>query len=289
MAISGTVRQRRLAAELKRLRDESGETAEAIASRLGWSKAKVSRYELARSGLKPAEVERLLDAYGVTGRHREQLLALAEEATKRGWWERYTDVLPEEYQAFIALEAEATSVLQWQITVIPGLLQTDRYARDVIEGYQGVRSDPNTIIDRRVEARTTRRQVLTRDDHPLELHAIIDEAVLRRQRGDRSVMYEQLQYLAEISDLPNVTLRILPLAGPKGLAVDSFQILRFGQEYETQLKDIVSTENMRAYLYVEGDTDTHEFMLAFDELVRESLEPTKSREFILLAAQQLWA
>ena len=215
-------------------------------------------------------------------------MALAEEATQKGWWEAYSDVLTEEHAAFIGLEAEATAVLQWQITVVPGLLQTEQYARHIFSGYQKVRSAPSTIIERRVQTRMIRQQVLTRDQ-PLELTAVLDESVLRRQRGDRPVMYEQLQHLAEVSRLPNVTVKILPLDGPKGLALDSFQILQFGKAHETQLHDVVSAESVRAYLYVEGETDTHEFKLAFDRLADDSLEPEESREFILSIAQQLWA
>ena len=285
---SPAVRRRRLAAELRRLRGDSHKTAEEVGEILGWSKAKVSRYELARSGLRPRDVAALLDLYGVRGEQRERLLALAEEATQKGWWEAYSDVLTEEHVAFIGLEAEATSVLQWQITVVPGLLQTQQYAWHVISGFQGVRSAPSTVIERRVQTRLIRQQVLTRDQ-PLELTAVLDESVLRRQRGDRSVMYEQLQYLAEVSELPNVTVKILPLEGPKGLALDSFQILQFGRAHETQLHDVVSAESVHANIYVEGETDTHEFRLAFERLAQDALEPEESREFILRTARQLWA
>jgi transcriptional regulator with XRE-family HTH domain len=285
---SPAVRRRRLAAELRRLREGSGRTAEAVGEELGWSKAKVSRYELARSGLRPSDVASLLDVYGVQGEHRERLLALAEEAAQKGWWEAYSDVLTEEHSAFIGLEAEATSVLQWQAVVIPGLLQTEQYAREIFLGYQAVRSAPETIIERRVETRMIRQRVLTRDE-PLQLRAIIDESILRRQRGDHSLMFEQLQHLVEVSDLPNVMLRILPLDGPKRLALESFQILQFGQAHETKLHDVVSAESLRAYLYIEGETDTYDFRLAFEQLARESLEPDESREFILRIARQLWA
>jgi transcriptional regulator with XRE-family HTH domain len=284
---SPAVRRRRLAAELRRLREVSDKTAEEVGRVLGWSKAKVSRYELARGGLKPSDVERLLDVYGVRGEHRERLLALAEEATQKGWWEAYSDVLTEEHLAFIGLEAEATSVLQWQITVVPGLLQTERYAWHIFSGFQGVRSAPSSVIERRVKTRMTRQQVLTRDQ-PLELTAVLDESVLRRQRGDRSVMYEQLQHLAQVSEWPNVTVKVLPLDGPKGLAQDSFQILQFGKAHETQLHDVVSAESVHAYLYVEGETDTHEFKLAFERLAQDALGPEESREFILRIARQ-WA
>jgi transcriptional regulator with XRE-family HTH domain len=284
---SPTVRQRRIAAELRRLREESGKTAEAVADVLGWSKAKISRYELARSGLKPSDVEKLLDVYGVRGEHREQLLALAEEATQRGWWEAYSDILTEEHLAFIALEAEATTVLQWQINVVPGLLQTEDYARHVFLGYQSVRAKPPALIERRVQTRLIRQRVLSRDQ-PLKLAVIIDESVLRRQRGDHAVMYAQLHHLAEASRLPNVTLQVLPLDEPRGLALDSFIILHFGKAYDTQLHDVVSTESLTNYFYIEGETDTYEFRLAFEQLARESLAPDESRELILRTAQERW-
>jgi transcriptional regulator with XRE-family HTH domain len=287
---SPEVRRRRLAAELRRLRRDSGMTIETVGERLSWSKAKVSRYELARSGLKPRDIEDLLDIYDIRGEHRERLLTLALEATQRGWWEDYSDVLSEAHLAFISLEAEATSVQQWQVTAVPGLLQTERYARHVFSGAQAVRRAPASVIERRVRTRLIRQRLLTRDQ-PLELHAIVDESVLRRQRADHAVMYEQLQHLAEASKLPNVTLQVLPLAGPKGLALDSFQILQFGKAGETQTKfhDVVSAEVVQSYLYVEGETDTFEFKLAFEHFTRDALGPDESREFILRSAQQLWA
>jgi len=285
---SPTARRRRLAAELRRLREQSGQTAETVGTILGWSKAKISRYELARSGLRPNDVEMMLDLYRVQGKRREQLLALAEEATQKGWWELYADVVSEEHLAFIGLEAEATSVLQWQINVIPALLQTEQYAREIFMGYQAVSRTAPTIIEGRVETRMIRQRVLTRDK-PLDLHVVLDESVLRRQRGDRAVMYEQIQHLAEVVEQPNVTLQILPLAGPKALALDSFEILRFGQAHDTPLHDVVTAEGPNNHLYVEGEIDTYEFALAFEHLAQESLSPEESREFILRTARQLWA
>jgi hypothetical protein len=229
----------------------------------------------------------LLDVYGIQGERRQQLLALAEEATAKGWWEAYTDVLTPEHLEFIGLEAEATSSLVWQINVVPGLLQTEQYAWKIFSGYQEIKAAPPTIIERRVQTRLIRQQMLTRDQ-PLQLTVVIDESVLRRQRGDRATMHDQLQHLAEVSRLPSVTLRVLPLNGPKGLALDSFQILQFGTTYETQLHDVVSTESLSSYLYTEGETDTYEFGLAFEHLAQQSLGPDESREFILQIDRQLW-
>jgi hypothetical protein len=175
--------------------------------------------------------------------------------------------------------------MQWQSNVVPGLLQTERYARDIFSGYRELSTIAPSVIDRRVETRLIRQRILTRDK-PLELKAILDEAVLRRQRGDHSLMHEQLEHLVDISELPNVTLQILPLDGPKRLALDSFTILRFSQG---QLNDVVSTESLRNYLYVEGDTNTYEFRVAFEHLSEESLDPEESRDFISRVAMESWA
>jgi transcriptional regulator with XRE-family HTH domain len=277
---SPMVRRRRLAGELRRLRASTGKTADDVAKILGWSKAKVSRYELAHGGLKLADVARLLEFYGVQGSHREQLLALAEEATHKGWWEAYSDVLPEGHLAYIGLEAEATSILEWQINVVPGLLQSEQYAREILSGYHDVATISPRAIQRRLETRITRQQLLTRDK-PLEYVALLDESVLHRQRGDPSVMNAQLQRLAEVSELPNVTIQIVPLKANRGLAVDSFSILQFGKAHETTFHDMVSLEHLVNELYVEGDTDTYQFRLAFDRLASEALSPQESRDLIL--------
>jgi transcriptional regulator with XRE-family HTH domain len=284
---SPTVRRRRLAAELRRLRLSAGKTAEDVGKVVGWSKAKISRYELAQGGLKPADVARLLEVYGVEGRQREQLLALAEEATHKGWWEAYSDVLSEGHLEYIGLEAEATSILEWQINVVPGLLQTEQYAREVLSGFQEVATISPRAVERRLETRLIRQQLLTRDE-PLEYVALLDESVLHRQRGDRSVMRAQLQRVADFAELPNVTIQVLPLKSSHGLAVDSFSIFQFGSAHETILHDVVGLEHLSDELYVEGDTDTHGFRLAFDHLAEEALPPQESRELILTTATQVW-
>jgi transcriptional regulator with XRE-family HTH domain len=284
---SPTVRRRRLAAELRRLRASTGKTADEVGKLLGWSKAKVSRYELARGGLKPTDVARLLDLYGLEGSHREQLLVLAEEGTEKGWWDAYTDILTEGHSSFLGLEAEATSFLEWQINVVPGLLQTEQYAREILSGYHEVATISPKAIERRLETRLISQQLLTRDE-PLELAALLDESVLHRRRGDRSLMYAQLQRLVDVSELPNVTIRILPFDRHHALAVDSFAILQFGQAHDTILHDVVSVEHLTNELYVEGDIDTYQFKLAFDHIAEESLSSHDSRDLILEIARRVW-
>ena len=288
VAVSGvpTVRQRRLGAELRRLRAER--TGDEVAEALGWSPSKISRYELARSGPNVAEVGKLLDYYGVTGSHREQVLALAREATQKGWWEAYSDTLPEELIALIALEDEATSCWMWQVEVIPGLLQTEEYARQVISAaYQiGFPLLPSQV-DQRVGVRLRRQNILTRDN-PMEFSVVLDESALLRRNANSQVMRGQLEHLSEVSELPNVTLRIFPLQTMHPVTTSSFLLLKFGRAHDTELNDVVSTEQLQSNLHFEGEADTHQYRLAFQALSGAALDPEQSRELIRRTSQQVW-
>src|SRR5215471_4421134 len=135
---SPTVRRRRLAAELREIRESTGKSGEAVATALGWSPSKISRYERAKTGLQPREVERLLSYYEVGGQRRTLLLALAEDATHKGWWEDSSDVLAEDYKQFIGLEHEANTIAIWHVDVVAGLLQTEAYARHIIGSYSRI-------------------------------------------------------------------------------------------------------------------------------------------------------
>jgi transcriptional regulator with XRE-family HTH domain len=285
---SPTVRRRRLAAELRRLRDLSGWTGDQVAEELGWSPSKVSRYELARTGLKQADVRKLLDLYHVDGPHREELLALADEASRKGWWEVYSDTLPEQFAALIGMEAEASSSWQWNVELVPGLLQTEAYARQVNSGYQGVAAVPPVQMERRLQARLARQQVLYRDP-PFELSVILDESVLLRQLADPPAMRGQLEGLVQTAQLPNVTLRIRRLRGRYTIMTGSFSLLRFGQARETTMPDVVYSEHLKSNLYFEDVTDTYLYSLAFARLAEESLDPQESLELISQTAQSAWS
>jgi hypothetical protein len=234
-------------------------------------------------------VEKMLDYYGVTDPERAQLLSLAREANERGWWEDYADALPDEYQAFIGLEVEAASAATWSVDIVPGLLQTEDYARQLHLGYQAVVPVPPGIIDTRVKVRMIRQQALTRDP-PLELSVVLDESVLLRSIGNQRLMYAQLQYLLQMADLPTVELRILPLSKVR-LAANSFTILSFNSIGGTGgLRDVVNTESVvGSDLYVEGETDTYFHRLVFQSLVDSSLSPSEARVLISQTAERLWA
>jgi transcriptional regulator with XRE-family HTH domain len=282
---SPTVRRRRLAAELRRLR--GGRTGTVVAKALGWSPAKVSRYELGQGTFPLEEIEKLLDYYGVTDPRRAQLLALAVEANERAWWYDYADALTPEYMEFVGLEAEAVSALEWQVAAVPGLLQTEAYARAIHTAHQQVVLDPPGPFERRTAVRMIRQQVLTSRNPPLELSAVIDEAVLLRKVDSPAVMSEQLRHLAEMSELPNVELRILPLRRDSSLMADSFVVFGFSPEQETsKLGDVVSAEGVTHQLSIEGETDTYLFRLIFRAFVMASLSPYDSRELILQTVQR---
>jgi transcriptional regulator with XRE-family HTH domain len=271
---SPTVRRRRLAAELKRLR--GNQTGSQVAAGVGWSASKVSRFELGKVTIPLHEVQRLLDYYGVADPERSQLLTLAQDAHQRGWWEDYSEMLPEEYQDFIGLEDGAATVAQWQVEVVPGLLQTADYARKLHLGYQTLAPLTHSVIEGRVRVRTIRQQVLTRDP-PLEFSVVIDESVLLRRIGSSELMRAQLLHLAEVAELPNVDLRVLPLSQERAIVADSFVIFGFAATDVGHLNDVVSIESaVKSELYEEGDTGTFLQRLVFNSLLEASLSPSDS-------------
>jgi transcriptional regulator with XRE-family HTH domain len=260
-----------------------------VAKALGWSPAKVSRYELGQGTFPLEEIEKLLDYYGVTEPRRAQLLALAVEANEHAWWYEYADALRPDYMEFIGLEAEAASEWEWQVSAVPGLLQTREYARAVHSAHQQAILKRPGVFDRRVAVRMIRQDVLTARNPPLELSVVIDESVLLRKVGSQDVMAGQLRHLAEMARLPNVDLRILPLERETSLMADSFIAFGFSPEHETsKLGDVVTTESAEIQLYIEGESDTYIFRLFFDAFVVASLSPDDSRELILETARRLW-
>jgi len=276
---SPTVRRRRLAAELREIRESKGKSGDAVAAALRWSPSKISRYERAKTGLQPREVERLLDYYEITGARRALLLELAEDATQKGWWEEYGDKLSSDYRQFIGLEDEASSIAIWHVDVLPGLLQTPDYAKHIIGSYSQIEPVTPGMIDRLVRVRIRRQQVLDRD-FAVKLSVVLDESVLQRRIGTDRVMAEQLQRLEQDASRPNVELRILPLDGEHSVFGESFVIFRFGEDGEASLQDVVSTEHLTSDFSLEGERETYLHWIAFKTLAKESLDPAESRKLI---------
>ncbi|MFI0447600.1 helix-turn-helix domain-containing protein [Actinomadura sp. 6N118] len=279
-----SVRQRRLAAELRRLREERQLTGDDVAAELSWSTAKVSRIENARTGARISDVRRLLRLYEVNGPHHDELIALAEDAAEKGWWEAFPSIGPE-YAQLIALEADARKALCWENLVVPGLLQTESYAREVISGWQIVDTLTPQEIQRRIEVRMRRQQVVERQPRPLELQVVLDEAVLRRRIGDAAVMIEQVSHLLRMSTLPHVEILVLPLDAQQRILGGSFTLLEFPPLYDAPFPDTVHTESLTLH-YLEDERETNMYRLAHHHMRQTALPPEESR--LLLDQTRDW-
>jgi transcriptional regulator with XRE-family HTH domain len=285
-AASPTVRRRSLAAELRRLRELAGLTGDQVAEDMGWSASKVSRIENARTAPRASEVRKLLALYDAEDRSAE-LLKLVQEAAHKGWWEAYSPTLPPEYSVLIGMEAEARSASSWAPLIVPGLLQTADYAREVTSGYlERIAPVPPSETRRRVEARLARQQVLTRDD-PLRLAAIVDQSVLHRRFGNRAVMQSQIKQLLDWSERDNVSLRILPLDGRHPIGTGAFVLLQFDKVHDVTHHDVVYLEHLTGGRYVEEEDEAYRYRRSFDRLSELALDEAKSRK-VLAAASDAW-
>ena len=281
-------RRRRLAAELRRLREREGITGEQATELLGWPhSSKLNRIELAKTGLKPADLLSLLDLYHVTSARRAELTALAEESRRSGAIQAPGMRIPGEQVAFLEAEADAESIGIWEPMVVPGLFQTEQYSRALLRAWVTRFALPAGEVDRRVAARRLRQEILTRDPPP-QVSAVIDESVLRRRIGEPPVMREQLGHLVAISELPNISLRILPLDGEHMVATGPFNYLRFRQLHEVPLGDIVMYENLTGMDDIEDEGDVHQYKVAFESLTSGAFDPEQSRTLITAVADQVW-
>jgi len=265
-----------LGAQLRRLREAgdltTGEAAEAIRA----THSKISRLERGRSAARQRDVADLLTLYGVTDEaERERLLTLTRQAAAPGWWQQYSDILPRWFELYIGLEKAASIVRTYEVQFVHGLMQTEDYARAVILITNS--HAPAEEIDRRVSIRMKRQQRLTEPDPP-ELWAVLDEAALRRAPGGRNVMRAQLEHLLQITDLPNVTLQIVPFhAGPHAAAGGPFTILRFS---EPDVPDLVYLEQLNSALYLDQPDDVLDYMTVMNHLCVQAETGTASRAIL---------
>ncbi|GIH46240.1 helix-turn-helix domain-containing protein [Microbispora rosea] len=272
---SPTVRRRRLGQELRRLRERADLTGDQVAARLGWSAAKISRIETARTSPRTSDVEALLVIYMVDSRQRQELLALHRDATRKGWWEDYHDSLPKEYTTFLGLEAEATAARDWEPQVVPGLFQTEAYVRAMMESGQRSTLELPGGVRSRIEVRMARQQAVLRAESPLAISAVLEESVLLRRFGDHEVMREQLKRLIEVSELPNVELRILPLDADHPINTGAFCHLKV-----PDFHDVVYLEALLGGRLVEDEAIVYRYEVAFDYLETKALDVDDSRRFL---------
>ncbi len=286
---SQTIRRRRLAAELRRLRERADLTGDQAAELLGWSGSKISRIETHRIGVKPADLRKLFDLYRVDPAHREQIQALLREAAASSWLESVTAGFPADYATYLYAEAEADAVWIWDPLIVPGLIQTDAYARAVLAGYGEMFKLPPGDAERRIEIRRLRQNQLL-DRHPLlRLSVVIDESTLYRKFGDNAVMREQLLRLEELTALPNVTLQVLPLAGAHPIGTGAFSYLHFDPVLDVPLGDMVEVEHLTGAYYLEDDEQVFRYRVTFKSLTAMAAGKDQSRAMIEAAARTHWA
>ncbi|WP_424213223.1 helix-turn-helix domain-containing protein [Streptomyces sp. BI20] len=279
--VNPTVRRRRLGMELRKLREERGMTAEAVAERLLVSQSKISRLENGRRSISQRDVRDLCEVYEVADpRVVDSLMQMAKESRQQGWWHAFGD-LP--YSVYIGLETDATSLRVYEPQVIPGLLQTTEYAQALILG--AVPEISQSEIDKRVNVRMRRQLRLVEGDQntnqqvgPLRLWAVLDEAALRRRVGDGEVMVEQLQWLIEQSRLPHVTIQVIPFAMGAHPGVNGqYAILEFPDATDST---VVYIEGVTSDLYLEKTNDVQKYSVMYEHLRAQALGVEQTRDYI---------
>ncbi len=270
-----TVQRLVLGGHLRRLREEAGMTTERAAGSIRGSHSKISRMEHGRVGFKERDIADLLTLYGVgPGAEHEALLNLAREASTPGWWQTYADILPHWVEPYFGLEAAASFIREYELQFVPGLLQIEDYARAVIR-LGNLPSEEEVI--RRAQARTSRQQILGRDNPP-KLWAVLDEGALRRVIGGPDVMKAQLRHLIDMCDHPAVTLQILPFsAGPHRAMGGPFTILRYT---EPDLRDVVFIEQLTSALYLDKQSEVDAYLQVIEEVCLQA-EPSAKTPSIL--------
>ncbi|MEV4033471.1 helix-turn-helix domain-containing protein [Streptomyces umbrinus] len=278
MQYGPAVRRRKLGAELRTLRARAGLKSGEAARLVGWHQSKVSRIETGRSGVKPTDVELLLDAYEVRDAELRELLVVLAGSDDKGrhhWWHAYRGLLPSTYSDFISLESQASVMRTLENSVVPGLLQTPEYAREVT--LAAVDGAPDDKVDALVEVRLARQHVL-RSNPPLRLSAVLDEAALRRTVGGPAVMARQLEHLAEAAQLPHVRIQVLPFGVGAHVGVTGpFVIFSFPSRSDL---DVVVLDHLTSSLYLERKEDLQAYSEAFDSLQVHALSPEETLDFI---------
>ncbi len=258
--------------ELRRLREASGITREAAGKVIRASDAKLSRLESGRASFKERDLTDLLTLYGATDEHeREVILALARQARAAGWWAKYRDVLPGWCERYVGLEQAAAIIRTYEVQFLPGLLQTEDYAHAVSRlGDPTVSSEE---VERRVSLRMTRQRLLTQPQAP-NLWAVVDEAALRRPLGGQRVMRAQLRHVIELTELPNVTLQVVPFhLGGHAAAGGAFALLRFA---EPDLPDIVYLEQLTNALYLDKRREVEHYVRVMERLCHQAEPPAET-------------
>ena len=272
-----------LGTQLRRLRERRSITCEEAGEAIRASHSKISRMELGRVGFRRRDVADLLRLYGVTDqREQESMLSLADRANTPGWWHSYSDILPNWFETYIGLEEAASRIREYEVQFVPGLLQTEDYARAVT--LLGHPTAPGHEIERRVGLRMRRQSLLDADDPP-HLWAVVDEAVLRRPLGGVHVMRRQLKHLLEMTERPDVTLQMVPFKlGGHAAAGGPFSILRFA---EPDLPDVVYLEQLTSALYLDKREDIDHYHMVMERLCIDADPATEIQDTLARLLKEL--
>ena len=278
-----TVLRMLLGIQLRRLREAANLTPDQAGYEIRASRSKISRVEHGRVGFKERDVSDLLSLYGVTDpRERERMLALAQQANNQGWWAKYDDIMPDWFGSYVGLEQATSLIRTFELQFVPGLFQTEDYARSVT--MLGHRSAPADEIEHRVSLRMQRQKILHLDDSP-RIWAVIDESALHRPLGGVEAMRAQLRHLIEVTEYPRVTLQVMPFSrGGHPAAGGSFTVLRFG---EPDLPDIVYLEQLTSALYLDRRDEVDHYMEVMNRLSAEADTPADSARLLEQIAKSL--
>jgi transcriptional regulator with XRE-family HTH domain len=278
--VNPTVRRRRLGQELRRLRELKGMTAEEVAERLLVSQSKISRLENGRRSISQRDVRDLCGVYEVED-HRivDSLMQMAKDSRQQGWWHSFGDI---PYSVYIGLETDAASLRVYDPQVVPGLLQTKQYAEALIAG--ALPETAQTEIEKRVQVRMRRQERISTEENPLRLWTVLDEAALRRVVGNRSLMRDQLEQLVEQSQLPHVTVQVIPfdMGAHPGLN-GQYAILEFPDAADSS---VVYIEGVTSDLYLEKANDVQKYSVMYEHLRAQALNVEQSRQFIADIAKE---
>ncbi|MFD7299493.1 helix-turn-helix domain-containing protein [Streptomyces pharetrae] len=272
--VNPTVRRRRLGQELRRLRELKGMTAEEVAERLLVSQSKISRLENGRRSISQRDVRDLCGVYEVED-HRivDSLMQMAKDSRQQGWWHSFGDI---PYSVYIGLETDAASLRVYDPQVVPGLLQTRSYAEALIQG--ALPEATPADIEKRVQVRLRRQERIAAEENPLRLWAVLDEAAVRREVGSKQVMIEQLEYLLEMSQLPHVTVQLIPFQmGAHPGVSGQYAILEFPDAADSS---VVYIEGVTSDLYLEKAQDVQKYAVMYEHLRAQALNVDQTRGFI---------
>ncbi len=282
-----TVPRRQLGRYLRDLRNQAGMTVDASAAALEWSAPKIWRIETAQTSMRQLDVQAMCNLYGADAELTEALMALARETKSRGWWHAYGDVIPQGFDLFIGLEEAACELRWYETEVVPGLCQTESYARCVIQkDNPGVDSDE---IEQRVHVRTTRGRLLRRPNGAPNARFVLGEGILYRPVGGSDIMAKQLDHLIEVAELPSTNLRIAPFTAGLhfGVMTGPFLAMRFPVRGRISEPPTIYVESFLGALYLEQEHEVARYETAFEDIWNAAADEPTSIKMIKQATMEL--